>query len=114
MTAIASYLIASRARARMLPEFDVDNVTREELPALLGRIVELEAHIRLRLAEVLAPVVSTASRTVDAAEAAGIAGTSKRWLLFHTRRLRFRNDITRKTVKFDELGLRAWLATRRR
>ena len=93
---------------------DVDAVPREELPALLGKLTEAEAHIRLRLAEVSAPVVSAASRTIDADEAAAIAGTSKRWVLTATRGMRFRCDLTRKRPRFDEVGLRTWLATRRR
>jgi hypothetical protein len=84
---------------------------REELPALLGRLTEAEAVIRLRLAEAVVPTTTT-SRTIDADEAAKIAGQSKRWLLGHTRDKKFRTDHSRKVVKFDEAGLRGWLAGR--
>jgi hypothetical protein len=86
---------------------------RSELPALLGRLVELEAHVRLRLAEAPAAGAPIASRVIDADEAARIAGTSKRWLLAHTRGLKFRRDLSRKQPRFDEGGLRAWFASRR-
>lgn len=85
---------------------------REELPALLGAIVAAEARIRLRLAEVTtAP--TTPSRTVTPDEAATIANTSARWLLTKTKGLKFRCDLSRKQPRFDEAGLRRWLAERR-
>jgi hypothetical protein len=86
---------------------------REELPALLGRLTELEARVRLRLAEVPASP-ALASRTIDADEATRIAGTSKRWLLAKTRGMGLRRDLSRKQPRFDEAALRAWLAGRRR
>jgi hypothetical protein len=94
-------------------DVDVATVPRGELPALLGRLVELEARVRLRLAEVPAAASAATVRTIDANEAAVIAGTSKRWLLSTTRGMRFRCDLSRKQPRFDEGGLRAWLATRR-
>jgi hypothetical protein len=87
---------------------------RDELPALLGRIAEAEAIVRLRLAEGPAATATTKSRTLDAAEAAEIAATTARWLLQKTRGMKFRCDHSRKQPRFDEAGLRAWLATRRR
>lgn len=90
----------------------LDSVAREDLPRLLGQVVELEARIRLRLSqpEVAAP---TASRLLTADEAAALAGVSRRWLLTNTRGLKFRRDLSRKAARFDEAGLRAWLANRR-
>jgi len=94
---------------------DLDVVNREELPALLGRVVELEARIRLRLAEVpAAPTPTAGTRMIDADEAAVITGASKRWLLSHTKGMKFRCDLSRKQPRFDEAGLRTWLAERRR
>jgi hypothetical protein len=93
-------------------DLDVAAVPREELPALLGRLVEAEARVRLRLAEApLAP--ATTSRRLGPEEAALIANVSKRWLLQHTKGLRFRRDLSRKRPGFDETGLRTWLAERR-
>ena len=89
------------------------DTAREELPALLGCIVEAEARVRLRLAEVPAVGPATPSRLVDAGEAAAIAGTSKRWLLAETRGLQLRRDLSRKQPRFDEAGLRIWLSQRR-
>jgi hypothetical protein len=98
---------------------DLDRLVREsprdELPALLGRLVELEARVRLRLAEISAApsAAAAATRTIDGDEAAAIAATSKRWLLSKTKGVRFRCDLSRKQPRFDEAGLRRWLAERR-
>lgn len=93
-------------------ELNIDQVPRADLPALLGRLTELEARVRLRLAE--PAVVLSPSRTIDADEAAIIAGTSRRWILTRTRGMKFRSDLSRKQPRFDEAGLRAWIAQRRR
>jgi hypothetical protein len=94
-------------------DFDVGAVPRADLPGLLGRLVELEARVRLRLLEPAQPATPS-SRQLTAAEAAAIAGTKPRWLLTRTKGLGFRYDLSRKQPRFDEAGLRVWLATRRR
>jgi len=93
---------------------DVAAVAREELPALLGRVVELEARVRMRLAEVPTVAAPPVTEPIDVARGAAIAGTTRRWLLANTRGLRFRCDLSRKQPRFDEAGLRGWLASRRR
>ena len=98
----------------MTLDLDVAALPREELPQVLGRLEELGARVRLRLAEVPATAGPGASRIIDADEAAAIAATAPRWLLSHTKGLKFRCDLSRKQARFDEAGLRAWLATRRR
>lgn len=99
-----------------LDALDIAAVPREELPSLLGRLVEAEARVRLRLADpaTTAPQDSEAARLLPADEAAAIAGTSPRWLLAATRGMRFRHDLSRKQPRFDEGGLRRWLAERRK
>lgn len=98
----------------MFDDVDVEALARDELPAVLGRLVELEARVRLRLAEAAMPPPVVPSRILDVEEAVRIAGTGKRWLLTHTRGLKLRLDLSQKQPKFDEIGLRSWLATRRR
>jgi hypothetical protein len=93
---------------------DVNAVPYGELPALLGELARLQGEALARLAARPDPQTREAgSRLLTAAEAAQIAGVSKRWLLTHTRARRFRHDLSRKNVRFDEPGLRTWLASRR-
>ena len=98
----------------MIPvDVNVGEVPREELPGLLGRLVELEAWVRIRLAE--APAApAPAPRLLTADEAAAIAGVSKRAILAKTRGLRLRCDLSRKAPRLEETAFRAWLARRRR
>ena len=98
----------------MLPDLDIAAIPRDQLPRLLGQFAEAEARVRLRLAEPVLPTTAQPSEPIDADRGAAIAGTSKRWLLAKTRGLRFRRDLSRKQPRFDEAGLREWLATRRR
>ena len=92
----------------------IEAATREELPALLGAVVAAEARI-LRLSGFLSatPTALAPSRPLDDTEAATIAGTSRRWLNAETTGRLFRHDLSRKQKRYDESGLRAWLATRR-
>jgi hypothetical protein len=95
-------------------DLDIAAVPRDELPGLLGQVVTLEARIRLRLAEPASPAPTANAEPIDVERAAAIAGTSRRWILAATRGLKLRKDLSRKQPRFDEAGLRAWLASRRR
>jgi len=94
-------------------EVDVSAVPRHELPTLLGKLTELEARVRLRLAEVPQTAPPSPPQLLGADDAADVAGTSRRWLLAATRGRAFRRDLSRKQPRFDEAGLRSWLAQRR-
>lgn len=94
-------------------DVDVAGVPREQLPVVLAELAKLEAQIRLRLAESPDDTRRTADRLMTADEAATVIGVSKRWLLSKTKGRRFRHDLSRKAVRFEEAGLRAWLASRR-
>jgi hypothetical protein len=45
--------------------------------------------------------------------AAVVGGVSAKWMLRHTKGLRFRRDLSRKVVRFEESGLRRWVGARR-
>jgi hypothetical protein len=93
----------------------------EELPALVGALVEAEerARVRLRALETAPPTSRpsepTPERLLTLQEALAVigGGVSPRWLHRHTRGLRFRRNLSRKCVRFEEVGLRRWLASRR-
>jgi hypothetical protein len=102
----------------------LDGVIRETLPEdRPGLVVALSARLAALGAHLAAGPASTADRDSKAAleppgrllaapEAAALAGVTVRWLLRHTRGLRFRQDLSRKQARFDEQGFRRWLQTR--
>jgi len=57
-------------------------------------------------------VPEPAGRLLNPQEAAAVAGVTVRWLLRHTRGLRFRRDLSRKQPRFEEQGFRRWLQAR--
>jgi hypothetical protein len=50
------------------------------------------------------------SRLLTSAEAAEIARQPVRWLNRRTKNLRFRRDLSRKKILYDEKGLRNWIS----
>lgn len=99
----------------------VSEAPAEELPALVGALVEAEerARVRLRALETAPPMPRASEavpeRLLTAQEAVAVigGGVSLKWLYRHTRGLRFRRNLSRKCVRFEEAGLRRWLASRR-
>ena len=59
--------------------------------------------------------LSTPETVITPEEAIEIigGGISRKWLLRHTRGLRFRRDLSRKVVRFERAGLMRWMAARR-
>jgi hypothetical protein len=100
---------------------DLDDLPRaaaqlpaDQLPRLVGRLVEAEVIARLRLMQQPSASPPPPARLIDAAEAAAIAGSSVRWILSATRGHRCRCDLSRKRPRFDDAAFRDWLAQRGR
>lgn len=90
----------------------------EELPALLGRLAEAEAIVRMRINTAAptngkAELESEPPRLLTPEQAAEIIGVNPKWVLRNTKGVRFRRDLSRKVVRFEEAGLRRWAAVRR-
>ena len=99
-------------------------VLRQIITAGSSDVVDARADLHRALAELdwnaSRPAVAQAppaeeARMLTPQEAVAIVGggVSVRWLLRHTRGLRFRRDHSRKVVRFEEAGLRRWVAARR-
>jgi hypothetical protein len=101
----------------------VDALPNTELPGLLAGVegaraaawVRLMAQPQLVSTEATRPAAPT-DHLLTPQEALAVVGGSPprslKWLYRHTRGLRFRRDISRKVVRFEEQGLRRWLASR--
>jgi predicted DNA-binding transcriptional regulator AlpA len=58
------------------------------------------------------PVVSRPDRLLNADEAATILGVNRRWLYRNAPRLPFTRHLSRKALRFSEVGLRRWIERR--
>jgi len=90
----------------------VESAAVDELPGLAAELAEAQAALTLRLHAPPRPTATPSARLIDDREAATIAGTSRRWINSETAGMRFRHDLSQKQKRYDEAGLRAWLATR--
>lgn len=96
----------------------VREVSAEDLPALVGRLAEAHAVAMARLVTPGLGVPSTQAeepdRLLTPGDALGLlgGGVSLKWLYRHTRGLRFRRDLSRKEIRFEERGFRRWLQAR--
>ncbi|HVO09993.1 MAG TPA: hypothetical protein VMX54_04500 [Vicinamibacteria bacterium] len=99
----------------------VDEVDRAELPCVLGLVVELEARLRLRLAEPAAPPQREEVEDLITPEAAArIAGLpmdspeearrSVRRIYEWARGQRWASRPSRRCLRISERGFRRWLA----
>jgi hypothetical protein len=89
----------------------------QELPAIIAALEGAKAAAWARITAPASHGTSSdpesAGRLLVPTDAAAIAGVSTRWLLRNTRGLRFRRDLSRKNVRFEEQGFRRWLTARR-
>ena len=87
----------------------IQNASRENLPALVGRLAMLHALALARLVQPAEPpCVAESDRLLTAEDAAIISGLTVRQLKSR-RGLPFRKRIGHRTLRFSERGLRAWL-----
>jgi len=89
----------------------------DAIPALLGALEQAEAKAWARLTiPPQPPKRETSEKLLTPAEAlAAIGGAptrSLKWLYACTRGKPFRRNLSRKVIRFEERGLRAWLAAR--
>jgi hypothetical protein len=95
-----------------LVDIDVAAVPVADLPVLLGELGRLQGEVLARLNAPSAPLAP--KRLLTDKEAAQISGMSARWIRKTTRGLKFRHDLSRKSVRLAEDGFRAWLVRRAR
>ncbi len=96
-------------------------VPAERIPSLLGRLESLRAVLLARLINAGTPAPPTSiqvsgeahsDRLLTPTEAATLMGVKVRWLYQHHRAFPFAKKLSRRVLRFDEAGLRRWLAHR--
>ncbi len=90
----------------------------EALPSVLGALerARAEAWARLTSAAVIPPEPPLLDRLLTPEEALALVGgappRSLQWLFDRTRGKAFRRNLSRKVIRFEERGFRAWLGSR--
>ncbi len=93
-------------------------IPRETIPKLLAELEALRLQLLVHFLVPHQPSGTTdhsqalPDRLLTAAEAAGLLGVTPRWLSRRASKLPFTRRLSRKTLRFSEIGLRRWLATR--
>ena len=89
----------------------------EERAALVVQILVLagQAAAGMAMATRLPEEQSGVECLLTPAQAARVIGgdVSLKWLYRHTKGLRFRRDLSRKCIRFEEAGLRRWIAVKK-
>jgi hypothetical protein len=86
----------------------------EELPALVGRLVEAEERARLRLRAFLAPnpPPPTASAWIPPGAAAEIAAVSVKRIYEWARKASWASRPTKRCLRVNEAAFRTWISRR--
>jgi predicted DNA-binding transcriptional regulator AlpA len=93
---------------------DLANLPAEAVPGLLAQCAALLAAVGARLASPVPTVRPPASdRLLTAEEAAALLGVTPAWLIRRAKRLPFSRSLSRKIVRFSEVGLQRWAAARK-
>jgi hypothetical protein len=93
-----------------LADLDVATIPREDLPSLLGRLVELEARVRIRLTEMPgAATPERADRLLDVGEVARRLGVSARYVYRNGPRWSCARHVGRRLM-FSEQGIAQQIA----
>lgn len=86
----------------------------DELPAMVGRLVEAEERARLRLRAFVAPAppAPSASAWIAAEAAADIAAVNVKRIYEWARKAPWASRPTKRCLRINETAFRAWLARR--
>jgi predicted DNA-binding transcriptional regulator AlpA len=95
-----------------LPE-QVTAVERGEVPGLLAELEALRAHLWTQLLTADARPDAgkrEPDRLLTPKETAAVLGVPVRWLYRHYHQLPFARRLSRKLLRFSEIGVRTWIA----
>jgi hypothetical protein len=93
---------------------DLANLPSEAVPGLLAQCAALLAAIGARLASPGPTAPPPASdRLLTPEEAAALLSVTPTWLIRRAKRLPFSRPLSRKILRFSEVGLQRWAAARK-
>ena len=87
---------------------------KPESLAVTLTVEQLRDLVHEELSRVLGNHVQGDDRLLTVDEAAKLLGVTKRWLYRHQRNLPFARSLSRKNIKFSEVGLRKWMSIRKK
>lgn len=89
-------------------------IQAEALQSLLDPLLDLLADKIVERMNGSKPAVAAEKDTLLTPEqAAAIIGVDKNWLYRHSKQLPFTRRLSRKKIRFNEAGLRRWMAARK-
>ena len=96
----------------------VSEVPLNEVPLLLVQLGGLQGALLARLGQAQAPPAQVDARAendrlLGVEEAASALGVTKRWLYRHAGNLPFTRRLSRKALRFSEVGLKRWIRAKR-
>jgi len=96
----------------------ITSMPLDTIPAMLGDIEAFRIRLLARFITSHTPATppdeksQPTNRLLKPAEAAALMGVTIRWLYQHHRTLPFARKLSRRVLRFDEVGLHRWLARR--
>lgn len=85
----------------------------EDAAVLLAQVAAIQATLAARVASIAQPGPARRQeddRLISVEDAAARLGVTPRWLYRHAPRLPFARRLSRKALRFSELGLKRWQA----
>jgi excisionase family DNA binding protein len=95
-----------------IPMSEPDKTT-DALQALLEPLLDLLADKIVERLNGSKPPAEVAEKWLTPAEAAKLMGVNQDWLYRHAKQLPFAKKLSRKALRFNENGLKRWLASRK-
>ncbi len=96
----------------------VAEIPLDQVPMLLAKLGGLQGALLARLVQAHSSLGRSEPQPendhlLTAEEAASILGVTVRWLYRHARNLPFARRLSRKALRFSEVGLKRWMSAKR-
>jgi len=92
------------------------SVPQDDIPLVIAALGAAQTQLAARLLTTPSPKVAERledDRLLTADEAAPLLGVTPHWLYRHWKQLPFARRLSRRTLRFSEVGLRKWQAVKK-